>query len=334
MSFKNISGHEKQIAMLKSAMAKEHLPHALLFYGIKGIGKRTTALGFAKALNCVNGNTDACDACISCRKTDHGNHPDVVTVQADGQFIKINAIREIQARMKFRPLEGKKRIFLIIDADKMNGIAANALLKTIEEPSPANILILVTSVPHQLPPTVLSRCQHLRFNPLPDETVALFLQERLSLDAVQAQTLAASSGGSIGKALEMNEESFLDSRKRIIAHLSDSDWTDPAKLLSFLGDFGEERHDILGKLDVLRSCFRDALVYKETGEKGRMVNSDCMEFIGSVAGRLSGQNILNAISAMEKARGAIELNANKSLTLETMMFKVISCTTLAGDESH
>lgn len=320
--------------MLKNAMAQEHLPHALLFTGIKGIGKRTTAMVFAKALNCAGGDHDACDTCISCRKTDRNNHPDVVTVKADGQYIKINAIREIQAQMKFRPMEGEKRIFLIIDADKMNSIAANALLKTLEEPSPANILILITSVPHQLPPTVLSRCRHLRFNPLPRETVALFLQERLALDSARAQTLAASSGGSIGKALEMNEEAFLDSRKRIIAHLSDPDWTDPVKLLTFLNDLGQERPDILKRLDVLRSCFRDALVYKETGEENRMENGDCMEFISSAAGRLSGESILSVIRTVEKARGAIEMNANKLLTLETMMFRVIGQTANPGEKAH
>ncbi len=326
MSFQNIYGHEKQIAMLKNAMAQGHLPHALLLYGITGVGKRTTAAVFAKALNCAAGGGDSCDVCVSCLKTDRGNHPDVITVEAQGQFIKIDAVREIQARMRFRPLEGNTRIFLILDAERMNAVAANALLKTIEEPSPSNILILVSSVPHQLPQTILSRCQHLRFNPLPQETVALFLRERLSLDPAQARMLSAASGGSIGKALEMNDEAFLHSRRRIIGYLSDSDRTDPVKLSSFLADFGQERTGILRKLDVLRSCFRDVLVYKETGEKERMVNGDCLEFISSTAGRLPGADILEAIRTVEKARAAIELNANKLLTLETMMFRLFRWT--------
>src|SRR5271157_2129025 len=184
MSFKDVYGHEKQIRVLQTAMQRDRIPHAYLFYGAEGIGKRTVAEVFAKVLNCATGrdSLDACDVCPSCIKIDHGNHPDVITIKAQGQSIKIQEVRELQEQMKFSPFEGGKRIFIIIDADKMNIASANAILKTLEEPSAANILVLLTSRPHQLPATVLSRCQHLRFSPLRRETVASFLEEKSSLD--------------------------------------------------------------------------------------------------------------------------------------------------------
>ncbi len=188
MSFKDVYGHEKQIKVLQTAISRDRIAHAYLFYGAEGVGKRTVAEVFAKALNCTRGrdSLDACDVCSSCLKIDHGNHSDVITIRAQGQFIKIQEIRELQEQMKFSPFEGGKRIFIIGDADRMNIASANAILKTLEEPSASNILILITSRPHQLPATVLSRCQQLRFNPLRRETIASFLEEKLSLDSKSA----------------------------------------------------------------------------------------------------------------------------------------------------
>ena len=109
MSFQDIFGHEKQIEQLQSSLAQSRIPHAFLFYGMEGIGKRTTAWTFAKALNCLrHDQRDSCDACSSCRKADHKNHPDIIVLEPEGQFIKIQAIRDLQERMKFKPWEGQK----------------------------------------------------------------------------------------------------------------------------------------------------------------------------------------------------------------------------------
>lgn len=186
MSFQDIVGHERQIEQLQSCLVQHRIPHAFLFYGLEGIGKKTTAFTFAKALNCLTnehdtGPRDACDTCLSCGKADHNNHLDIVVLEPEGPFIKIQAIRNLQERMKFKPWEGKKRVCIIDSAERMNDAAANALLKTLEEPPAANIIILISPLPSQLPATILSRCQQVRFNPLPEEKVASFLQWRLSL---------------------------------------------------------------------------------------------------------------------------------------------------------
>ena len=324
MSFKDIYGHEKQLSVLQTAMARDRIPHAYLFYGMEGVGKRTVAEVFAKALNCKNGRDilDACDVCPSCLKIDHRNHPDVITIHAEGQFIKVKEIRAIQDQMKFRPFEGGKRIIIIGDADRMNIVSANALLKTLEEPSTSNILILITSRPYLLPMTILSRCQHLRFNPLQKETVASYLQEKLSLDYQSSYLISLSSGGSIGKAAELNDDSHLAMKAPVLDIMSQTRMKDSLRLLSLAGDFGQERKEIMDRLGILITGYRDALVYKETGEIDRIINRDYIDIIKSVAESLSGWNIMNSIKAVDQALHAMNQNANKQLTLEAMVFKL------------
>ncbi|MEK6534137.1 MAG: DNA polymerase III subunit delta' [Thermodesulfobacteriota bacterium] len=320
MRFEEIYGHEKPIAILKSAMAKDRIAHAYLFYGMDGIGKKTAASVFARALNC-GGLDPPCDACASCRKAEHNNHPNIITVQAEGQFIKIGAVKEIQARMTFRPREGR-RIFILREADRMNAAAANALLKTLEEPSADNILLLTTARSHALPMTILSRCQHLRFSPLPPEEVARFLREKEGLETAAAEILAASSGGSIGRAVEMNREDYLAQRNAILELLVEDNPEDLLKRLAFAGRFGTEREEILERLRILRNGYRDGLVLRETEEKERLMFRDRAGVIEAVAGRLSGRDLLRNMAAVDAAMSAIAQNANKSLTLEAMLIKL------------
>jgi DNA polymerase-3 subunit delta' len=322
MSFKDIYGHEKQISVLQTSVARDRIPHAYLFYGMEGVGKRTVAEVFTKALNCGSKSIDACDECPSCVKIDRRNHPDVVIIRAEGQFIKVKEIRELQEQMKFRPLEGRKRIFIIDDADRMNIVSANALLKTLEEPSASNILILITARPHQLPMTILSRCQHLRFNPLRRETIASYLQEKVSLDSKTSSLISLSSGGSIGKALTLHDDSYLTTRNVVFSIMSKIRMNDPFMVLSLANDFGQERKEITERLSILMTGYRDALVYKETGEVDRVINQDHIDVIKSVAENVAGRDIMNSIRAVDRAFHALSQNANKQLTLDAMMFRL------------
>jgi len=317
MTFGELYGHDKQTAILKNAMANNRIAHAYLFYGMEGIGKRTAASVFARVLNC-EGESPPCNACTSCRKALHQNHPDIITITAEGQFIKLGAVRELQEQMKFRPREGRRRVVIMPEADRMNAPAANALLKTLEEPSAGNILLLTTSRPHALAITILYRCQHLHFTPLPREEVDRYLREKESLDGEAAAVLAASSGGSIGRALEMKRDDWLRIRNGIIEHLADDNPADLLKRLAFAGRFGTEREEILEGLEILRICYRDAMVLRETRDRERLIFRDQTVLIRAIADRLSGRSLLHNLAAVEAARGAIDQNANKTLTLETM----------------
>jgi DNA polymerase III subunit delta' len=324
MSFLNIYGHERQIAILRKAIAQRRVGHAYLFSGINAIGKRTLAGEFVRALNCDEGDNlhDACGKCASCLKMQHASHPDMIFIEADGQFIRINAIREIQEQMKFKPLEGRWRAVIINEADKMREEAANALLKTLEEPSAFNILILISSRPYSMPATIISRCRHMRFNPLPAAAIARFLVEQKGMEEQKSGLLAGLSGGSVGKALELDQEDVVAYRAEIMQLLMNTRKDDPITLLNLTSFFSQDKKKIKQGLDILNSCFRDALVFKETRKNEMLVNQDNSSFINILAQQLSGEQILQNIFLIERSWETIEQNVNKTLTLETMAFKL------------
>jgi DNA polymerase-3 subunit delta' len=324
MSFHDIYGHEKQIGILQKALTQKRIGHVYLFSGIPAVGKKTLAGEFAKALNCEKEDAlhDSCGECLSCRKIKQGSHPDVFSVEAEGQFIRINAIREIQEQMKFKPLEARWRVFVIDNADKMNDQAANALLKTLEEPPPANILILVTARPYSMPSTIISRCRHMRFNPLSNAAVAQYLIDRMGLDRHKALLLAGLSGGSLGHAVELNRDDIISYRTGLLKLLSLTQKNDPFSLINFASFLGEGKKEIRQGLNILNTFFRDALVFKETQKIDMLINQDSSSFISTQAARLSGEQILQNIALVERAGETIEQNVNKSLTLETMAFKL------------
>ncbi|MEJ2428974.1 MAG: DNA polymerase III subunit delta', partial [Deltaproteobacteria bacterium] len=144
MSFSEIIGQTKIIRLLRRALTQDLLPHAFLFTGAEGVGKKSTALTLAKVVNCQDrASGDCCDQCISCRKAASGNHPDINLIEREGPFIKIEQIRALKHRLRFKPLEGRYRVTVLGDSQHLKTEAANALLKVLEEP-PANKLIILT----------------------------------------------------------------------------------------------------------------------------------------------------------------------------------------------
>jgi DNA polymerase-3 subunit delta' len=323
MSFSSIYGQEGPIAVLRNAIGNARVPHAFLFYGAEGIGKRTTALLFAKALNCKEGGTDPCDTCASCRKIDSGNHPDVLIIEPEGQFIKVADIKELQARLRFLPLEGARRVVIIDDAERMNITSANSLLKTLEEPSASNVFVLVSSRPHLLPMTILSRCHRLRFNPVQRDVIAAFLEKKLSLEPAKAIILASSAGGSIGRALSLHKGDYLALRDSILDRVAKGA-LDPLGCLALAGVLAGDKEVILEALDILKTWYRDLLVFKETVRAEGLINQDYKGDIERLAGFLDGDAILRGVGAIQDAMTAIERNVNKQLTLETMVFTLFT----------
>lgn len=324
MSFRDIYGHERQIEILRKSIMQKRIGHAYLFSGLNAIGKRTLASKFTMALNCEKADAlhDACGVCSSCLKMKHSSHLDMISIEAEGQFIRINAIREIQEQMKFKPFEGRWRTVIIDESDKMNEQAANALLKTLEEPSAFNILILISSRPFSMPATIISRCRHMRFNPLPAPAIARFLSEREGIEQQKSILMAGLSGGSIGRALELNREDVLAYRAEIMQILMETRKDNPSSLLNFALFFSRDKNKIRQGLDILNSCFRDALILKETRKNEMLVNQDKSSFITILAQRLSGGQILQNISLISRTWETIEQNVNKALTLEAMAFKL------------
>ncbi|MFV9505084.1 MAG: DNA polymerase III subunit delta' [Oscillochloridaceae bacterium umkhey_bin13] len=213
----NIIGHEWAITQLEQSLAHERMAHAYLIGGPAGLGKARLALRMAQALCCEQGPGVPCLACRTCRRIERGNHPDVriagMATQAAGlkadeaarqKELKIGTVREWQRDLNLRPYEARRRVFILHDAERLNEEAANAMLKTLEEPPPYATLILVAHSTDLLP-TIVSRCRVIRLRPLPRRQVAETLVQH-GVVAEDAELLAAWSGGRIGWALSMRDQ--------------------------------------------------------------------------------------------------------------------------------
>src|ERR1051325_9968022 len=192
VTFRDILGQEYALSLLQKALGSTRLGHAYLFYGPSGVGKRLTALQFAKVLSCHGAAVDACDKCTSCHKIDTGNHPDVVVINPEGTSIRIEHIRTLQRQLSYKPYESQRTVVIIDGCESLTPPAANALLKTLEEPPTSALLLLLTSKKDVLPLTIVSRCQQIPFRPLaPSYIRALLLQQGVDqTTAALAATLA------------------------------------------------------------------------------------------------------------------------------------------------
>lgn len=211
MSFSRIRDQRVPLQFLRNLLQRRRIPHGLLFHGPGGVGKRLAAIEFAKALNCRERVADACDACLNCRKIQHGNFPDIITVMPvkRARIIDVEAIGSVNEMASLRPFESEWRIFIFHDADRMWGPAQNHFLKTLEEPPGNSVFILVTEFPNLLLPTIRSRCQRVRFGGLRPETVADILVEQRDLPREAAESYAMVAQGQASRALD-----FVDSDKR------------------------------------------------------------------------------------------------------------------------
>ena len=214
MRFQELAGQDQATAILERAIAAGRVPHAYLFEGPAGVGKRSAAIGLAMALNCqgppaldgasvaTRGAVTACGNCEACRRIAGGLHPDVVTFAPDGPQIVMEQAQEIVALGQRRPHEARARVIILDDADRLNASAANCLLKTLEEPSPGNHLVLVTTAPDRLLGTIRSRTQRVRFRRIPSAAL-LELGKRREIDRARAEVAAILADGSAARFLEL-----------------------------------------------------------------------------------------------------------------------------------
>src|SRR4030042_1563823 len=179
--FSRIVGQERAVQLLKQAITREKMPHAYLFVGVPGVGRTTTALALAQALNCeAPENHEGCGRCKPCRQLLGGNFPDVELVEPDGQSIKIEQVRELERRFAYKPVAGRYRVTVVRPAEAMTEEASNAVLKTLEEPPAGNVLILNGTEPSNLLPTIVSRCQKVVFRRIPPPAIEQWLVAKKS----------------------------------------------------------------------------------------------------------------------------------------------------------
>lgn len=333
MAFDHIIGQHRVIRLLRQALIQGHLPHALLFTGMDGIGKRLMAVTLAKALNCQDGTPgDCCNRCRSCRKAASGNHPDISIIESEGPFIKIEQIRALQQRLRFRPLEGRCRVNILCNAQQMKAEAANALLKVLEEPPPENLIILTAFETTGLLPTIVSRCLHLRFQPLTGEEIASYLRQVHGEAPERADAAARLAGGSLSRALDLLDEQQLVRRRCLLETLGTLHRMQATELLGATKAWISQGADLGQDLEWVKTWTRDLLVHhlQAAGSEG-FLNSDCAEEVKAAAPRFRPDQLLDLFDFLCLLQEGLRYNINKRLTVEAFLFFWRSLAT--GEES-
>lgn len=317
MEFRGVLGHERQKHMLSSLVEKEKLPHALLFSGPKGVGKRATAADLVKNLFCEKGN--ACGTCRGCRHLAGEIHPDFRVVKGETS-IKIDELRAIRKEVYEPPFEAPVRVILIDNAEVMTREAANALLKTLEEPPPSNVFILVTSREQDIPLTVRSRCMRLGFGPLPAETVRSYFETTLGVDRPQAEILASLSGGSIASGLFWMDEENFKMRERI-ARLVTGNKKGFASA-SLVAERIATKENEQEYLAFLLTFLRDVWWLNETGDVSGVVNGDLAGMMEQARPGEPGWAGASIARVLETVR-TLRYNVNRFLAMEHLVIDIM-----------
>ena len=318
----DIAGHGQSLRVLRRSLAEGRLHHSLLFHGPDAVGKRTVALTLAAALNCGNPGDDACGACVSCRKVDKAIHPDVVYLTLERTVIPIDAIRSLRQEASYRPFEGRRRVFVIDPADRLSIDAQNALLKTLEEPSPSSSIILITSRLMHLLPTTRSRCQLVAFGTIPPRELAVRLAKGHGMPEEAAARAARLSGGRYGAALALDLPAHDAARDALLTVLDRLTRRAPrAHVLEDVEAFGEDAEEIAGRLTLLSGLVRDMMVMSAGAPPETLRHADRAEDLARLAERLEGR--LDVIQDRVRLAGwDLERSVNRKLLVETLMFDI------------
>jgi DNA polymerase-3 subunit delta' len=338
MPFRDVVGHVRLIDLLSRSVAGGTLPPSLLFAGPAGIGKRLTALAVAQSLNCTQGSTfkvhgsgaDACGTCAACTRIARGVHPDVLFVSpGDSGAIKIDQVRDIVDRAQYRPFEGRRRVVIIDEADALVPPAQNALLKTLEEPTPSSVFILVTAHPDMLLPTVLSRCPQLRFRPLSAADIAAALMARGHHEA-EARAVAATADGSLGQALQASAGELVESRdlaQRVLTQAAAQQ--DPARridaakeLLTKPSGGASERDQLATHLRAMAVLLRDVEVLATGADERTLANADVRPALDRLTTAYRGERGTRAFAAVDRALLALQRNAGVKLVADWLVLQL------------
>lgn len=313
MAFKDIEGNERAKRILKLALERGRLPNSLLFAGPEGVGKRQTALTLAKALNCLRMTKDSCDECDACRAIDGGRFPDVMEIAAPAKEITIEQIRLLKQMAALRPLAGKKRVFILVDAENVNPASANSLLKVLEEPPPRSHIILLTASPFLLLPTIRSRCRTLSFTAMASEELERILRDR-GFREDQARILALLAGGSLRRALELEWDEVQERKEKAWLLFEALLSGDRASL--FLDAYGTLPKSALEEfretLEVFSSFARDLLLLGLGGDTRLLLNPDLEDRLRA-SGGWPAPRLLAGLAEFDRALAELPKNLNKNL---------------------
>jgi DNA polymerase-3 subunit delta' len=300
MPFRDV-GNRRLAALLARSVARDALPPSLIFSGPDAADMRSTAIAVAQSLNCLEpvgkgDDRDGCGKCAACTRIARGMHPDVIVVEpGDNGSIKVDQIRDVIDRTGYRPFEGRRRAVIVDQADLMMAPAQNALLKTLEEPPPSSVFMLVTTRPDMLLPTVQSRCPRLRFQSAGKEDIDAEAREIASDVLVQ---VAASD----------------DPGRRM----------DAAKdLMAKTGAGGRsDRDQLASHLHAMSALLRDVEVLATRADAGVLANADVRADLDRLTKSFGGERGIHAFTAVDKALTALDENANAKIVADWLVLQL------------
>lgn len=334
MGFEHIVGQELVKRVIEKTLRTRRVASSYLFYGPPGVGKATTALTLAKAINCQEGGVDSCDRCKSCKRIERFNHSNVRVIiptppkvgpetvrwslkegrpdyGAKGS-ITIDTVRSLRREISMRPFEKGRRVIIILDADRMTQDASNAFLKSLEEPPLDTTFILTTTRVSSLLPTVVSRCYPVPFRRLGRREIEDELLERTKVSRDQARLFSLISEGSLGRALELCKEGGGAYRGAVVDLISHP----PEKRV--LEEVEGSLEEVIG---FLLMVYRDLLVLKEVGDEV-VVNIDLLPKLKAKAGVVSREEIGSSIRGLLEANVALGRNVSPKLIWTNLLTRL------------
>jgi DNA polymerase-3 subunit delta' len=342
--FDHLAGNQRVKDILRRMLVDGRVPGTMLFAGDGGIGKKLFALELAKALNCQTPKgVEACDHCSSCvrisrskfpeysdekenrEKLVWSDHPDVALARPFNRFLRIPLMREVEREANFRPFEGKARIFLIEEAHRLNEASSNALLKTLEEPPATSHLIMITSRPAQLLPTIRSRCQIIRFSPLAPKEIEAQLLKGKQVSPADARLLATVARGSIGRALVTDLESYRLQREAMLDVVNALALTnDRARLLRASEEMNDAKRkdEYEPRLDLLATIIHDVWILSLGAHAEQIVNHDLRAQLAKIVSGLDGRRPARWLSQIEQHRRGLDVNINRKIATDALFLKM------------
>jgi len=319
MNIVDIKGQQKAINFLINSLRNGKLANAYLFIGPEGVGKSMVAKELAKILNCQSKKFDSCQECNSCIKIESSNHPDIHWIKrGPSAFIKIEEIRGLENDIYLRPYEASKKVYIIQEAQEMTEEANNALLKTLEEPPSDSVIILITSQPNRIFPTIASRCQKIYFSSFSNEILEEILSKEYGLDRSKSYFLSRFSSGRLGKALKFKDTDILRQKNTIINNfVYQQDFNKFYESFRF-----DSKNDVEEILEILVNWFRDILLLKIGFDSTELMNTDRIKDLDNIRDRYSFSDIFEIMGLIMRINRLLLLNINIKIALYQVREKI------------
>ena len=325
-----VVGHEWALDLLLNGLAMGRVSHATLIVGPPNIGKTTIARVFAQALNCTGGQPVPCGECLSCLKVVSGNHPDVRIMDAPDQTLKISEVRDLQRELALSPHEGHWRVAVLSDFERATTEAANALLKTLEEPPAQVVLVLTATEADVLLPTIVSRCQVLSLRPLSTVSVKEALVSQWGSQPEKAELLAHLSGGRLGWAVRaLEDEGLLVRRDEHLDNLVSLMSKGRVERLAYAAELSRDLGLVREVLGLWLGWWRDVMLLA-SGSQVAILNVDREPMLRKQTGQVTMQQAQRMVARLRSIAKNIDRNVNPRLALEVLLLSLPSALSLSN----